>query len=73
MKAFSRVLTGTSKILKSYLDDLFFMLGCLCILKGLSMWSVIVTWIAAGIMLIFFGFLAAKEMTDVSTETNQEQ
>lgn len=34
------------------LDDLLLLAGCGCILYGLSMWSAIITWIAAGIMLI---------------------
>lgn len=61
------------RFLRSFLDDLLLGLGCLCILKGLSLWSAIVTWIAAGVMLIVFGVMAAKEMTNVSAETGQKQ
>jgi len=43
-----------------FLDDLLLVLGCACILWGLSLWSAILTWIAAGIMLIAFGVLIAK-------------
>ena len=43
------------------LDDLLFLAGCACILVGLSMWSTIATWIAAGIMLIVFGVMIAKD------------
>lgn len=40
------------KLIKLLLDDLLLLAGFGCILYGLSMWSVVVTWIAAGLMLI---------------------
>ncbi len=50
------------KLIGLYLDDILFFLGCLCILRGLSIWSVVVTWIIAGVMLIVFGVMIAKDM-----------
>ena len=44
-----------------YLDDLLLLAGCACILIGLAMWNIIVTWIAAGVMLIGFGVMVAKD------------
>ena len=41
-----------STLLRRYGDDALFVAGCLCILRGLAMWSEMVTWIAAGVMLI---------------------
>lgn len=43
-----------------YVDDLLLVLGCILILFGLAQWNGIVTWIAAGGMLIVFGVLIAK-------------
>lgn len=45
-----------------YLDDLLLLAGCLCILRGFSMWSAMATWIAAGMMFIAFGVMVAKDM-----------
>lgn len=42
------------------LDDLLLLAGCACILRGLALWSVIATWVAAGIMLICFGVMVGK-------------
>lgn len=39
-------------LLKLLLDDILLLAGCGCILYGLSLWSVVITWIAAGLMLI---------------------
>jgi len=50
------------------LDDLLLLAGCGCILYGLSMWSVVITWIVAGLMLIglaiLVGFRKAKNVTE---------
>ncbi|GAP11753.1 hypothetical protein BECAL_02946 [Bellilinea caldifistulae] len=49
------------KILK-FFDDLLLLAGCICILYGLSLWSVIVTWIVGGLMLIGWSLLIGKVM-----------
>ena len=61
------------KIVGSFLDDILFVLGCLFILRGLSLWSNIVTWIAAGVMLIVFGVMIAKDMAHVVEKPSNEQ
>lgn len=61
------------KIVGLYLDDILFVLGCLFILRGLSLWSNIVTWIAAGVMLIVFGVMIAKDMAHVVEKHGNEQ
>lgn len=43
-----------------HLDDFLLVLGCACVLYGLSMWNVVVTWITAGSMLIAFGVMVGK-------------
>jgi len=43
-----------------YLDDIFLFAGCACILYGLSMVSVVATWIVAGLMLIGLAVLIGK-------------
>jgi hypothetical protein len=48
------------KFLRDYLDDLLLLAGCLCILYGLSIWSAVITWITAGIMLIGFWVMIEK-------------
>ena len=48
------------RMLANYADDILLVLGCIFILIGLSMWSAIVTWIAAGVMLIGGGILIGK-------------
>jgi len=50
------------------LDDLLLLAGCACILVGLSMWSIVVTWIAAGVMLIAFGVMVAKEKANAAID-----
>lgn len=61
------------KFISLYLDDILFVLGCLFILRGLSLWSNIVTWIAAGVMLIVFGVMIAKDMAHVVEKPGNEQ
>ncbi len=46
--------------LRRYLDDSLVLAGCLCILIGLAMVSAVITWIAAGVMLILFGFMVGR-------------
>ncbi len=41
-------------------DDVLLLAGCGCILYGLSMWNVIITWIVAGSMLIGLAILVGK-------------
>ena len=50
----------TANWLAKYLEDLLVVLGCLCILYGLSLWSVIVTWIVGGLMLAGAGVVIGK-------------
>lgn len=43
-----------------YLDDILLLAGCGCVLYGLSLWNVVITWIAAGAMLIGAAVLVGK-------------
>jgi len=54
------------RAISKYLDDLLVLGGCFCILYGLSLWSVIVTWLVAGAMLIVLGVLYGKYGDDYS-------
>lgn len=56
------------KTLLRYLDDLLLLAGCLCVLYGLSLWSVIVTWIAGGVMLIGLAVLVGKAKAKHDTQ-----
>jgi hypothetical protein len=49
--------------LQKYLDDLMLLAGCSCILYGLSIWSAVITWVVAGVMLIGFAALIGKMRT----------
>jgi hypothetical protein len=40
-----------------FFDDLLMVVGCICVLIGLSKWNVIITWVIGGLMLIVFGVL----------------
>jgi hypothetical protein len=46
-----------------FLDDILLITGCICILIGLSKWSEIITWIAAGMMLICLGVLVGRKLS----------
>jgi len=48
------------RFLGRYGDDLLLILGCVCILYGLSMWSIPITWITGGLMLAGFGVVVGK-------------
>lgn len=48
------------KFLQGYLDDLLLLVGCGCILFGLSLWNAAITWVVAGGMLIVFGLMVGK-------------
>lgn len=61
------------KFLSRFLDDLLLVAGCGCILYGVSLKSVILTWIMAGIMLIGFGVLVAKEKAQNVTAKPDDQ
>jgi uncharacterized membrane protein AbrB (regulator of aidB expression) len=54
------------KRMANYLDDILTLTGCLCILIGLSMWSVPLTWIVGGSMLVGFGFMYARKLANDS-------
>jgi hypothetical protein len=43
-----------------FLDDILLVLGCVCILYGLSLWNIIITWIAAGLILIGLAVLIGR-------------
>lgn len=45
------------KKIREYSAEILAVLGCACILYGLSRWNLIAMWIVAGIMLIVFGVL----------------
>jgi len=49
------------------IDDILLFMGCGCILYGLWLWNVVITWIALGIMLIVFGVLIGKAKTSNAT------
>jgi hypothetical protein len=51
------------KFLLNYLDDILLLAGCGCILYGLALWSVIITWIVAGLMLIGLSVLVGKAVS----------
>lgn len=48
------------KLLIGLIDDLLLLAGGGCILYGLSLWSTIITWIVAGVMLIGLAVLVGK-------------
>jgi hypothetical protein len=48
------------KKISAYFDDALFLSGCGCILYGISLWSLMATWLAAGVMLIGIGYLYGK-------------
>lgn len=48
------------KALRKYIDDLLLLAGGACILYGLAQWSIIATWIVAGLMLIGLAALIGK-------------
>ena len=47
------------RILIKYFTDLLLVAGCACILYGLALWNIVITWIVAGGMLIGFGVMIA--------------
>lgn len=48
------------KRLVKYLDDILLIAGCFCILFGIAQWSIPITWMIGGGMLIGFAVLAGK-------------
>ncbi len=56
------------KLLTKFIDDILFLIGCGCIVYGLSMWNVVVTWIVAGILLIVFSVMVGKAKARHDTE-----
>jgi len=48
------------RLLLNSLDDVLLLAGCGCVLYGLSLWNVIITWIAGGLILIGLAFLVGK-------------
>ena len=48
------------KLIRDYLDDALVLAGCGLVLFGLSLWSTILTWVVAGVMLISIGVLVGK-------------
>lgn len=49
------------KILYHWIDDIFLLVGCVCVLVGVSMWSVPLTWLIGGLMFIGYGVLFGLE------------
>ena len=43
-----------------YVDDILLIAGCACILVGLAQWSIPMTWMVGGGMLVSFGVLVGK-------------
>jgi hypothetical protein len=48
------------KIFERYGDDILLVVGCGCILVGMAMVNIPLTWMAGGLMLILFGILIGK-------------
>jgi hypothetical protein len=48
------------RILSNYLTELLLLAGCVCILVSLAQWSLMITWLAGGWMLIGWAFLVGK-------------
>jgi len=57
MKRFLRIL---GYLLGKFLDDILMLAGCACIIYGLSLWNLVVTWIVAGMILIGLAYLVGK-------------
>ncbi len=49
------------QFLYRWLDDLLLLAGCGCVLYGLSLWSAVITWIVAGLMLVGLAVLIGLE------------
>ena len=58
--ALGRLVGKVLKIFIRFFDDVLLLAGCGCVLYGLSMWNIVVTWIAGGLMLIGLAFLVGK-------------
>jgi len=54
-------LGNMKRLLYLYLEDLLLLAGGGCVLYGLSMWSAIITWIVAGLMLIGLAVMIGLE------------
>ncbi len=48
------------QLLNRYIDDALLLIGCGCILYGLSLWNIVITWIAGGLILIGLSVLIGK-------------
>lgn len=48
------------KIFERFGDDILLVAGCGCILVGMAMVNIPLTWMAGGLMLILFGILIGK-------------
>ena len=51
------------RILKVFIelfDDILLLAGCGCVLYGLSLWNVMITWIVGGLMLIGLAYLVGR-------------
>lgn len=56
------------RIVSQFLDDILLAAGCGCLLYGLSLWSAIITWIAAGLILIGLAILVGMRKARNATE-----
>jgi len=48
------------KAITAILDDFLLLAGCGCLLYGLSLWSIIITWIVGGLILIGLAIIVSK-------------
>lgn len=68
---------AVGRILKFFINlsgDLIIIAGCGCILYGLALWNVVITWIVAGIMLISIGaMIAIGKVNDANREIIKHQ
>ena len=51
-----------------FLDDILLLAGCGCVLFGLSMWSIPITWIVAGLMLGGWAALVGKQVKEMEAK-----
>lgn len=55
-----RLFRKLSIFIKNFIEEMLMISGGVCILIGLSKWSVPVTWIMGGLMLVGFAVLIGK-------------
>jgi hypothetical protein len=55
------------------LDDVLYLLGCGCVVYGISLWNIAAAWIAAGIALISLGVMYGKAKANAYQQPVSEQ